>query len=178
MMEKTTEYKTSPEDDKKDPTKYTTDQSGHFRPDLLFSYWIFVYFLFYYFINKSSSLSSKWVSEHMNPIYLLYVALLENIFTFLFILLVKPNYLIIIQYLFMMFLVKILPIYLLWNIPIKHKMENIGICILCFGIYLFYLFLNNTDIIKIYKRTFTSIIQNQSDTPLFYLIHHIFGTTV
>ena len=124
MTEKTTEYKTSLEDDKKDPTKYTTDKSGHFRPDLLFSYWIFTYFLFYYFINKSSSISSKWVSEHMNPIYLLFVALLENIFTFLFILLVNPNYLIIIQYLFMMFLVKILPIYLLWNIIITFLLSN------------------------------------------------------
>ena len=173
-----TEYKTFLEDDKKDPTKYTTDKSGVFRPDLLFSYWIFLWFLFYYFINKSSSLSSKWVSEHMNPIYLLYIALLENMVTFLFILLVNPNYLIIIQYLLMIFLVKVLPIYLLWNIPIKHKMENIGICAISFIIYLFYLFLNNTDIINVYKRTFTSIINNQSDTPLFYLIHHIFGTTV
>jgi len=165
-------------ENKKDPTKYTTDKLGVFRPDLLFSYWIFAYFLFYYFIDKSSSISSKWFSEHMNPIYLLFIALFENIFTFLFILLVNPNCLIIIQYVFMMFLVKMVPIYLLWNIPIKYKMENVGICILFFGIYLFYLFWNNTDILNIYKRTFTSIINNQSDTPIFYLIHHIFGDSV
>jgi hypothetical protein len=164
----------SSEPEKKDPTKYTTDKRGRFRPDLLFSYWIFLWFLIYYFTDrKSQGFLSTWISENMNPIYLLYIAFLENIFTFLFILVINPNIRIIIQYLFMMLAIKVLPIYLLWGSPIKNKIRTVGFSIGSFLLYLFYLYLNNTDFIEVYKRTFTSVMKNRGDTPIFYIMHRI-----
>lgn len=160
--------------EKKDPSKYTTDKSGRFRPDLLYSYWIFLWFLIYFFIDKKSpDFLSKWISENMNPIYVLYVGFLENAFSFLFILFVNPNFWVLIKYLCMMTVMKIIPIYLLWGIPIKNKIRTIGISIISFLLYLFYLYLNDTDVISIYKRTFTSVKNNRDDTPMFYIMSRL-----
>lgn len=164
----------SSEPEKKDPSKYTTDKRGRFRPDLLFSYWIYLWFLIYYFTDKTNpGFLSKWIYENMNPIYVLYLGFLVNAFIFLFILFVKPNIGILVTYLFMMLVMKILPIYLLWGIPIKNKIRTVGIGIISILIYLFYLYLNDTDIIGVYKRNLTSIINNQNNTPMFYIISRL-----
>ena len=51
------------------------------RPDYLFSYWIFVWFLIYYFFPYSLSPSFK---ENGNPLLILYLELLVNIFQFIY----------------------------------------------------------------------------------------------
>lgn len=129
-----------------------------YRFDLVFSYWIFLWFLFYYFGKIKSS-----------PKLALIFALCENIFMILYIVytksveLIKRKY--VVYFLFFLivnFFIKVFPIYLLRNEKINWKkdFENI---IFIVSIYLLWVFINS----NIFKIKINEIIKNMPLTMLF-----------
>ena len=62
-----------------EPNKYTLDKSGNIRADFIFSYWILIWFIVYYFIGPPNSKIVQFVKTNMNPAVGLWIALLEII---------------------------------------------------------------------------------------------------
>lgn len=155
------------------PKKYTVDKTGNIRFDFLFSYWILIWFIIYYFINPPDSKIVNFIKNYMNPIYALLFALIENIITFIFIIKSRFEWWFFLIFIFMMVFIKFLPIYLLRNSKI-HFIPNIISLGIIFGIYNIYLIANGTNVYEVYDKTIQSFKYGNDQTPLFTLIHNIF----
>jgi hypothetical protein len=155
-----------------DPEKNTLDKKGRLRFDFLFSYWIFFWFLIFYFIDKETWIG-KFMYKYLNPTIALWIGLLENIATFLFMIIVKPSFDYVFKMILMTSFIKALPLYLIRNIHFEWK-KNWITTLIVFGIYNVYLFANNTNVYEIYKRAFISFYKGSNETPLFALIQSLY----
>jgi hypothetical protein len=154
-------------------------------PDIIFSYWIYVWFLCYYIVivfnknnkNKNKNNNNKHVfTEIANPTIILYAALVENIFSLLYIFLSTYNFSIFLLYVIMMLLLKVLPIYLLREAPINIKL-NIFVSICIFLLYVFYVqFIRKINVINLYVDIYKSIILQENKTPFFWIYNNMFST--
>lgn len=136
------------------------DSKANIRGDYLFSYWILLWFFIYYF-SKCSQCGS--------PIVALLAALIENIITFIYLVISGTDLDILIKFLLMMLLIKIAPLWMLRNSKINW-INSILSFIIVFSVYNVYLWLNQTNLLEIYKRTFQSIHSNSNKTPLFLVL--------
>jgi hypothetical protein len=139
---------------------YMVESKTNIRGDYLFSYWILLWFFIYYF--------SK-CSQCGNPIVALIAALIENIITFIYLVISGTDLEILIKFLLMMLLIKIAPLWMLRNSKINWINSALSF-IIVFSAYNVYLWLNQTNLIEIYKRTFQSIHSNSNRTPLFSVL--------
>lgn len=167
---------TNPLTEKVDPQKNTVDKTGKIRFDFLFSYWIIIWFLIYYFagFTKGQSASSMFITQYLNPKLAILFALVENLFTFALLWFYSPKTIVIIKYISMMFIIKGIPLYLLRNSKI-HIMRDLVIAIAIFILYNIYLYVNDEDIVNIYKRTFNFVSTDSYNTPL-YSVYKWFGS--
>ena len=125
-------------------------------PDLLFSYWIFAWFLIYLFYPIA------------NPLFGLWIALVENIFVLSTLQKDQPRFLL------MMFLSKVIPIYLLRKTKIKWK--DVKVFGVVFIVYNIYLNIRGLNIFRVYKITTQSIRNGNNRTPFFYLTTRFFAS--
>jgi hypothetical protein len=111
------------------------------RPDFIFSYWIFVWSIFYF--THIVTISPKlW----------LIASLFENIISIFFMLQSKFYY--IFRFIFINLCIKVVPLYLLWNEPIyKKEILYSGII---FIIYNLWLYINNQTVYTIYKMLYNA----------------------
>lgn len=153
--------------------KNTLDKKGNIRFDYLFSDWIFIWFIVYILAGKTKdSFGAKIIYENMNPLIALFIGFFENVLLFILILLYNPNPELIFKFILMMFTAKVIPIIILYNTKIK-LVENIMSLLIIFGLYNFYLYLENTNIYTIYKKTTINVINNNNKTPFFRLFNYI-----
>jgi hypothetical protein len=92
-----------------------TDKNGVIRFDFQFSYWVVIWFIFYYIIalqKERSPLTQKFY-EYMNPLVSLFIAFIENMIVFIILLFYSPPFSLIVKYIIMVILLKIIPICLL-----------------------------------------------------------------
>lgn len=156
-----------------DKKNLTLDENGNLRPDFLFSYWCLAWFIIYYFIDSSSrSPIGQFIKKEMNPLLALIAAFGENLITFFYMIYLQSDFINLFRYLIMMFIIKIYPIYLLSDYKIQW-FHDILVLIIVFIIYIIYLHFWNTDILKIYKKTFTSIHEGKTETPFFQFMEKI-----
>jgi hypothetical protein len=136
--------------------------------DLLFSYWLFYWFLIYYiFVHiESNSVVYNLIKIIANPIIGLVIASTENIFTLMVLIYKNNSFMSTIKYLFAIVLFKLIPIYLLKQYSVNLFYSFISFLIL-FVIYLIYIKRNNQNIVYIYQNTLESILANKNDTPFF-----------
>jgi hypothetical protein len=136
-------------------------------PDLLFSYWIFGWFVIYYIIHRFSHI--HWL-QIINPFFVLLIDVIFYI-AFMIILLYQGGF----QSWFPLFLCmgilfKFIPLYLVY--PDKRNMKYNMICMfILIVLYLFYLWLRNTNVISVYTDTMNSLVHGKNDTPFMYLVH-------
>ena len=157
-----------------DPKKYTLDKSGNIRADFLFSYWILLWFIIYYFIGPLNSKIVQFVKYNMNPAIGLGFALLENIITFIFIIRSHFEWWFFFIFLFMMLSIKFLPLYLLRNAKIHFIPNAISLSVI-FVIYNIHLYANDTNVYEVYDKTIQSFKAGNHKTPLFILVHKLFA---
>lgn len=139
-------------------------------PDLIFSYWIYAWFIAYYIIITIST-KRNIIIQDANPTIILYVALFENILSLFYLFFSTYDFSLSFVYLLMLLLLKVLPIYLLskTNIPI-NILPNIVISLTIIIIYLGYVeIIKNISVIKLYKDIMKSIILKENKTPFFKL---------
>jgi hypothetical protein len=127
------------------------------RPDFIFYYWIFVWFLLYWFkITK------------YNPKFLLILGILENLLTIGLTVYYKTNVFYIVYFIIVLFFMKVLPLYLVWNN--KNNIRDLKRSVLIYIFYNFWLKYNKTDFLTIHKSILRSIIGEKNETPILCLI--------
>ena len=101
--------------------------SSYTPPNLVFSYWILAFVMFYFLGFKK-----------YNPLFLLIIGLIHNIILLIIYLFIAPVKLIII-FIFVNTIIKVLPIYLLRNTTIQMKDIYFSLCL--FLVFLCYIFI-------------------------------------
>lgn len=128
------------------------------RFDFIFSYWIFTWYLLYEFKITT-----------YNPKFALIVALINNIFTLLFMLIYLNDTLNIISFITINFFIKIIP---LWRLRNSNNYDIIS-SIKLYIIYNIWLIINNTNVYKLFIKQNLNIINNKPIGPLSILISSI-----
>ena len=128
--------------------------------DLVFSYWIFIWYILYVF--KFTSYSPK---------FSLIIGLLENIVMFIMMLTYGTSYKTIIYFIIINTLIKVIPLYYLRNNSIK--MKDIYFSILLFIIFIIWLHINAQSLIGNTKTIHDSLLYGQNKTPLIGFINII-----
>lgn len=160
-----------------------TDKNGVIRFDFQFSYWIIIWFVFYYIIalQKERSPLTQKLYEYMNPLVSLFIAFIENLIVFIILLFYSPPISLIVKYIIMVILLKIIPIYLLFYSDSLHKQTSDSLFwrrsmfsfLTIFTIYNLYLFWNETNIVDVYMKTIHFIFTENNKTFLFYYMEKI-----
>ena len=130
------------------------------RIDLVFSYWIFIWYILYEFKFTSHS-----------PKFSLIIGLLENIVMFIMMLTYGTSYKTIIYFIIINTLIKVIPLYYLRNNSIK--MKDIYFSILLFIIFIIWLHINAQSLIGNTKTIHDSLLYGQNKTPLIGFINII-----
>lgn len=140
-------------------------------PDLIFSYWIYAWFIIYYIIITVSITKTNIIIQNANPFIILYIALIENILSLFYLFFSTYDLSISFVYLLMLLLLKVLPIYLLTSVKAPINIfSNIVITILIVLIYFLYVeVINSISVIKLYKNIMNSIIMKKNNTPFFHI---------
>jgi len=128
------------------------------RPDYIFSYWIFIWFLLYYFR----------IIKDYNPIFAIILGIIFNCLQLIGLLFYK-NYKKAFYFIIANIFLKIIPFYLIKNKTIKQK--DILFTIFLLIIFIIYSLLFNKNQIK----SFTQSLKTKNiDTPLSYLLNKLF----
>ena len=115
------------------------DKTKFSRPDIVFSYWILLFVIFY-FLGYTN----------YNPLFLLILGLIHNIFLFILLCYIAP-FKYVVLFLIVNFFIKVLPIYLLRNTTITIK-----------DIY-FSFFLKQASVHSSYEKVVNIIIKELAD---------------
>jgi len=144
------------------------------RFDYLFSYWIVAWFLIYYNIGAFVGQITAWFKKTANPLLALWLAFWFNAYEIIYVSSIKFDIVLIAKYIFMMFIVKALPIYLLYQKGASINWTNdVLVLAIVFSIYILHLYVNGQDPTKIYQETEKSLIQGDNKTPMFYLLEKL-----
>lgn len=142
--------------------------------DLIFSYWVYLWFVIYELVSFSSSKTkaNQYILKYWNPLLALIFALIENVAMLIHLLYIWPSTTIVVKYIGMMILIKVWPIYQLRNTKIEWKHDILNLSLI-FLVYNLYLLVNNTNVIEVYEKTYNSIANDRNETPIFYTINRI-----
>lgn len=124
------------------------------RADLVFSYWIFGWYILFA-LNVTS----------YSPKFALILGALDNMFMLAMMLLYGTSTKTIFYFILINIAIKIVPLYYLINIPIKTS--DIYFTCGLFTLFIIWLRINNQQLIGNAKLIYDSIVYNKNDTPLF-----------
>jgi hypothetical protein len=122
------------------------------RIDLVFSYWIFIWYLLYIF---------KFISY--SPKFPLIIGLVDNIIMFIMMLTYGTSYKTIIYFVIINTFIKVMPLYYLRNNLIK--MRDIYFTIILFTIFIIWLHINSQSLIGNTKTIYDSLLYGKNKTP-------------
>jgi hypothetical protein len=128
-----------------------------FRADMIFSYWIFAWYILY-----------KCKITQYSPKLLLLIGLLENVLVFFLMLIFNTYWKTILGFLFINTFIKVLPLVSLKKESIHTK--DIWASILLFLLYVLYLYLHKENVTVYQKKILESLLYNKSKTPFFQLV--------
>ena len=130
------------------------------RFDMVFSYWIFVWYILY--IYKYTSYSPKFA---------LATGLIYNIFILILMLYRKISIKTIFWFIIINTLIKVLPLYYLKNE--EYKMKHVYFMFGLFMVYIIWLYINKQSLIANIKKTHLSLLYGKNDTPFMNLLSKI-----
>ena len=130
------------------------------RGDLVFSYWIYLWFILYEFkiINYS-------------PKFPLILGLIDNIIMLIMMLLYRTSRRTIFYFIIINTLIKVFPIYYLRNETIK--INDIYFTCILFFIFIIWLHINKQSLIGNIKLIHDSLLYGKDETPFMSLINNI-----
>jgi len=131
-------------------------------PHMVFSYWILVWFILYYF--KLTQFSPKFAIT---------VGILENIVLFIFMVIWGTSLRTKIWFVIINTLIKILPFYYLRNEP--YNLKDIYFTFGLFLLFVIWLHINKENLIGNAKLMYDSFIYGKDNTPFMSLLHKIEG---
>lgn len=124
---------------------------------MIFSYWIFVWYLLY--IYKFTN---------YNPKFVLILGLIENFIMLVLMIYFNSKFVAILSFIIINTLLKVYPLYTLWNDKIKN--QDIFASFILLICYVFYLYLHKESITSYQMKIFKSLINNKNETPFLQLI--------
>lgn len=130
------------------------------RADLVFSYWIFVWFILY-----------KLNVIPYNPKFVLIVGLFDNLIILILMFLFTLKIETIVLFIIINTAIKIIPLYYLKNETIKLK--DIYFTILLFIFFIIWLHINKQSLKGNLKIIINSLLYNKGETPFINLINNI-----
>ena len=130
------------------------------RFDLVLSYWIFAWYLFY--ITKIILYSPKLI---------IILGIIENMIVLLLMFYYGSNITTITYFIVVNFFIKIIPFYTLRNEKIQlREIKGTFVFLL---VYLTWVYINGQSVITYYKNILDSLIHNKNETPFIALITKI-----
>jgi hypothetical protein len=130
------------------------------RADLVFSYWIFIWFVLYEF--KLINYSPKF------PIIL---GIIENIIMFILMLLFGTSVRTIIYFILINICIKAVPFYYLRNETIKLK--DVYFTVVLFLLFIIWLHINEQSIVSNLKIIYDSLLYGKDQTPFMSLLRKV-----
>lgn len=130
------------------------------RFDLVFSYWIYVWYLLYTF--KITNYSPK---------FFLIIGLIDNFFMLIMMLLYGTSRKTIFYFIIINTIIKVIPLYYLKNE--KIKMKDIYFSFVLFIIFVLWLYINKQSLIGNIKLVHDSLIYGKDNTPFMNLLKKI-----
>jgi hypothetical protein len=127
------------------------------RIDLVFSYWIFAWYLAY--MTKLTPYNPKWG---------LMLGIVENILQTIVLVLYNASLSSILLFLLINLAIKGIPLYTIYNT--KSTTKDIYALALLFAIYIQWVHVNGETVIGYYQKIFDSILHNKNETPTMWLI--------
>jgi hypothetical protein len=133
------------------------------RPDLIFSYWIFAWYLLYYFIYLNVWNHNLNHILIPNPKFAIILGLIENLVVICLMFYYKTHMKLVILFIIMMCFLKLVPLYTIW----KRKMSQRDILATfgLFSLYLVWVFLNKKKVADFTRSTKDLIIHNKNTLP-------------
>ena len=104
------------------------------RPDLIFSYWIYLWYILYIFKVLK-----------YNPKLAIIFGMIENLIMFILMCIYKTKQILVVLFIIMFILLKLIPLYTIWNDKIQFN-DDIKNTSLLFIIYLLWIHLNQLTI--------------------------------
>jgi hypothetical protein len=129
------------------------------RVDLIFSYWVIVWFLVY----------SVGVTIY-SPKFVIIIALLENIYSGI---MLRTANVQTIMSLMVLILLKMIILFVLRNDKIRAI--DIFVSVILFIIYVIWVHMNNETVLGYYKKIQRSLNNNDNNTPLVHILSGMFG---
>lgn len=132
--------------------------------DQVFSYWIYIWFIAYYVLNKTIYIP--------NPTIALWLVLICSISMCLS-LINRVDNTTIVALSIILLLSKGIPLFLLRNENVNIR-NDVGLSIVLFVLYCVYVnIIYDTNPYKIYKAIQTSVVKNNNNTPIMYIFTKI-----
>ena len=122
------------------------------RIDLIFSYWIFLWYIFYIF---------KLIKY--NPKFAILCGIFENFILLVLMFFYKTKSKLVLLFFIMVVLLKLIPLYTIWNTYIKYT--DIVFTLFLFLIYLVWIKYNNKSISDFNQNTMNMILYNKNTLP-------------
>ena len=129
-------------------------------PHMVFSYWVVLWFILYYFNLTSFS-----------PKFAITVGILENIILFIFMVIWGTSLRTIIWFVIINTIIKILPFYYLRNE--SYNLKDIYATIALFVLFIVWLHINKQSLVGNAKLIYNSLIYGNNNTPVMNLLHKI-----
>ena len=127
----------------------------------IFSYWIFIWYLLYYF---------KIINIY-NPKFAIIIGIIENSIIIILMLYYRTKIKLVLLFIIMMIILKIIPLYTIRNDKINYK--DIFFTFILFIIYLLIMYLNGKNINSFVKQSKDLIIHNKNTLPGMFLLEKI-----
>jgi len=133
------------------------------RPDLIFSYWIFAWYLLYFF----------GFFKFYNPKFAIIFGIFENLIMLFLLFYYNIKFYLILLFIIVVTIQKIIPLYTIWNDKIQNK--DIIATFILFIIYLFWYRINNKNFSNIIKPTKDLILHNKNTFPGMVILEKIWN---
>ena len=130
------------------------------RFDFLFSYWIFLWYLLYEFRFTT-----------YNPKIALVLGILENIILFGVMFYVNHSWIQLIRFCFTNTILKIIPLWTLWNTPYRWK--DFYAFFVLFVTFIGWLFVNGQLTVQVLIESLQKLEKNHTDRPISYMFDWI-----
>lgn len=130
------------------------------RPDLIFSYWIYLWYVLYFFKIVSYS-----------PKFALILGLIDNIIMLLLMIHYGTNKKTILLFIIINTIIKIVPLYYLRYQ--KIRLTDIYFTILLFAIFVIWIDINKQTLVGNIKLVHDSLLYSKNNTPFIYLFNKI-----
>ena len=133
---------------------------GALRFDLVFSYWIFAWFLLYFFKFTNNS-----------PKFIIIIGIIHNSILLLNMIIHGTKIFSIISFITINVFIKILPLYYLRNE--KIKVDDIYVSSFVYLLFVVWLKINGEDIKNNLKKIYNSVLYDKNNTPFMRLVEYI-----